>query len=156
MTADGSGLKQRLSTWLSQVTVIASDSLVERMRIEAPVGQPGGPEVGGSANRGELRRSLRSGPVTSTGDRFIGSFVAPVLQAATTDLGAAPHIIRATKPHGRLAYFSRSAGKVIVFGSPRHPAEVHHPGNVGSRWIEQGLTRWWSISVTDGMRLVRF
>jgi hypothetical protein len=155
VTASADGLRQRLSLWAGQFTVLALDATVERMRPEAPIAPAGDTETGGSPNRGELRRSLRAGPVIGSGDRFVGQFVAPVIQAATTNYGAAPHVIRATQPHGRLVFFSRNAGRVVMVGSPRHPGEVHHPGSVGTRWIDYGLQRWWPRSLADASHQVR-
>ncbi len=156
MTANADGLRQRLSTYAGNLVNQAVPILVEHMRTEAPIAPAGGPDLGGSTSRGELRRSLMAGPTQFGLDRSVGTFLAPVVQAATTDLGAAPHVIRATQPHGRLAFFSRRAGKVIIFGSPKHPAVVNHPGNAAQHWSLFGFQRWWGPSLAESSHQVVF
>lgn len=156
VSANADGLRHRLASWCNQFVPLALADTVERMRPEAPIAPAGGREVGGSATRGELRRSLRAGPVVSSGDRFVGQFQAPVIQAATTDMGAAPHIIRARKPGGVLVFFSQNAGRtVVVRGKGGAAAAVAHPGNPPRPWILPGLLRHWPNALAQASRQVR-
>ena len=55
----------------------------------------------------------------------------PVIQAATTDRGARPHIIRPRK--GKALRF-------VVDGRVVFARVVHHPGNRPSRWFSKVMT----------------
>jgi hypothetical protein len=78
------------------------------------------------------------------------------VQAATTDMGAAPHDITATKSHGMLVFWSQSEGKtVFVRGKGGAMAVVHHRGNPPRPWVLPGLLRWWGLSLAEASHQVR-
>lgn len=156
VSANADGLRRQINTWAGNLVPVALDDLADRMRPEAPIAPAGSEDAGGSRSRGELRRSIRSGPVQLGFDRMTGRLEAPVIQAATTDQGAAPHWITATQPHGKLVFFSRNAGRVVIIGSARNPGRVWHPGNAAQNWWTPGLLRHWPESLAVAMRSVPF
>lgn len=141
---------------MNAIVPAAVDQLADLMRPEAPIAKSGSPETGGSVSRGELRRSIRSGNTQLGLDRATGTLLAPVIQALTTDKGAAPHLIRATQPHGMLVFFSEKAGRVVYVGSRKSPGVVHHPGNAPMNWWLPGLQRHWPEALRLAVGRVTF
>ena len=119
MTADATQLRLALGRWALQVQDRAADVTVGLARYTGDVPN----------DTGELRGSIRKrGGTVDQGQRMRAQIEAPVIQAATTDKGARPHVIRPRRRGGVLAFNWPKAGGVVVL---RH---VNHPGNPPRPW----------------------
>ena len=80
---------------------------------------------------GEMVRAIRvtSGRISPTTWRVDAEV--PVIQAATTDRGASPHIIRPRRA---------KALRFVVDGRVVYARIVHHPGNAPSRWFSDVMS----------------
>lgn len=137
MPSDATILKARLRTWAARVTEDAGRRTTAHMvQHEAP------------RKTGELAHSGRQRPFRGSYSRFTTGVSFHVIQAATTDKGARPHVIR---PHRApaLVFYWPKAGRVV------HLRKVNHPGNKPQRWFAPGLRRWWPRDLRAAARARR-
>lgn len=80
----------------------------------------------------ELRDSIRATTVRSGATTFRTTFEAPVIQAATTNSGARPHVIR-PRSGKVLSFYWPKVGKRVAL------RYVNHPGNRGTHWWDKVL-----------------
>lgn len=80
---------------------------------------------------GVLDESIRVDAL-GAGPRYRIEAEAPVVQAATTNTGARPHVIRARRAK-TLAFYWPKAGRTV------YPAQVNHPGNRGTHWWDRTM-----------------
>lgn len=102
----------------------AADRLPERMVAEARRNVP--------VRNGKLRDSIKArgtlrGPVLTV------VVESPLVQAATTNSGARPHVI---VPRRRKALRFTVGGRVVF------ARLVHHPGNRGTHWFDKAMGQW--------------
>lgn len=135
MPSDATRLKAAVRTWAARVTEAAGQRTMEQMRQhEAP------------RKTGELARSAQVRPFRGSYSRFVTGVSFHVIQAATTDRGARPHVIRPRRPGGMLVFYWPKVGRVV------HLRKVNHPGNRPQRWFAAGLRRWWPRSLRQEAR----
>lgn len=137
MTSDATRLKNALRSWSHAVTVDANRRMGDYARQDAP------------RVTGELAESIGEVPVRSLEDRFVGGLIASVIQAATTDKGARPHVIRPRRRGGRLVFYWPKAGGTVAF------AKVNHPGNRGTGWWKATHERRWPRALRAAARARR-
>jgi hypothetical protein len=117
-------------------------------RRNAPVGREideHGRDVGES---GELRRSIKAGPVRRNGVRYEASFGSKLKYASYVNDGTRAHIIR-PRTKKALRFFDK--GKEVL------SAEVHHPGFRGAHFMERGLAeaeREWGEQAESDLRIL--
>lgn len=149
MPATAIRFQSRLRSWSVQVATEWGRELPAALRPLAPIGKA---TPTSTRPPGELRKSIMATPAIPTGSGARFHLRAPVIQAATTDKGARPHIIRARR------------AKVLRFYWPNGPAgagtyhfrHVNHPGNAAQNWWEPGLARIGSSTLRKAARRVRF
>lgn len=148
MGADASRLRAGLQVYAGHVTREWGSEMAEAMRPEAPISTP---TPTSTRAPGELRKSIRLDRVRPGATRFRARLVAPVIQAATTDKGAAPHVIRPRRA-GKLRFWwnGPQGAKVYYF------RKVNHPGNAAQNWWEPGLRRHAHRTLARAARRVRF
>lgn len=96
-----------------------------------------------------LRESIKGEPtIRVSGTRRTMRLVADVPQAATTDKGARPHIIRPKRANGLLVFYWPKVGQVVAF------PYVNHPGNAAHPWWEAVLTDAFKRALRDAARQV--
>lgn len=122
MAADVRGMKENALRRYGRIAEESAASLQATLRVDAP------------HKTYELRNSIkvearRSGP---TSWRIIAE--APVVQAATTNTGARPHIIRPRRAKVLSFYWPKAGRRVGL-------AFVNHPGNRGTHWWDKVLAR---------------
>jgi hypothetical protein len=122
MAADVSGLRAKALARYGRVAEESAQALQTNLRIDAP------------HKTYELRNSIevkarRSGPTSWT---IVAE--APVVQAATTNSGARPHIIRPRRAK-MLSFYWPKVGARVAFRF------VNHPGNRGTHWWDKVLDR---------------
>lgn len=118
MAADASGLKAKAGSRYARAADAVAREIQAELRVRAP------------HKSYELRnsitvRAIQSGPTT-----FRIVMDAPVIQAATTNSGARPHVIRARRAKMMRFYWPK-VGRVVYFRS------VNHPGNKGTGWWDK-------------------
>lgn len=122
MAADTSGLKAKARLRYARLAIEGARALESELRIEAP------------HRSYELRESIEVRSHHSGPGLFRIVAVAPVVQAATTNSGARPHVIRPRR------------GKVLSFHWPKAGGRVafryvNHPGNRGTHWWDKVIDR---------------
>lgn len=147
MPATAERFRTSLRSWAGRVVDEWVDELAEAMRPEAPIGTPSPTQT---RPPGELRASIRAEHRPHVlGNSFRGRLLAPVIQAATTDKGARPHIIRPVRAKTLRFYWPRT-------GQIEHRLVVHHPGNAPAPWWQEGLRRQAQPTLSRAARRVRF
>ena len=117
-TVDASGLRRAVATragFIAQRTAIDID---RELRVKARPHRKTG-EMEGAIKVTHQRLSPTTWRVTAA---------VPVIQAATTDRGARPHVIRPVKA---------KALRFVMDGRVVFARVVHHPGNKGSGWFRK-------------------
>lgn len=122
MAADASRLRRGIQQWAGRVMAQAAPETASEVRRHPRLPR----------DEGELERSVTAGPVLAAGSGHRFTLKAPVIQAATTDKGARPHVI--VPKRARVLRFP--AGGRIVFAR-----RVNHPGNPPRPW--------WADAVRD-------
>lgn len=125
------------------------DQLADAMRDEAPISTP---TPTSTRPPGELRQSIRSTRPVIGMSAFRFRLLAPVIQAATTDKGARPHVIRARRAKVLRFYWERGPAGPGIYRFPK----VNHPGNAPQDWWGPGLRRQAQPSLRRAARRVRF
>jgi hypothetical protein len=147
MPATAERFRTALRSWAGRVVDEWGDELAEAMRPEAPLGTPSPTQT---RPPGELRASIRSVRRSHLGGTAFRTTVeAPVIQAATTDKGARPHVIRPVRAT-RLRFYSPKAGAIVW------ARQVNHPGNAPAPWWQEGLRRQAQPTLSRAARRVRF
>jgi len=138
MITDPTKLQTGLRRWATTVSTNAASDTVKTTRKDpqVPRGQGGGRRRGPKLAN-SIRR--RSGPISA--GRFVEYVDAASIQAATTDKGARPHVIRARRRGGLLVFYWPKAGGVVAF------PKVNHPGNAPANWWRPVLERNWSAAL---------
>lgn len=134
MPSDASQLKRALTTWAAAVTDDAGHRVLPPVAAEAP------------RKTGQLGRSGRVEPVRLAGTRATTGVAFTVIQAATTDKGARPHVIRPRRPGGRLVFYWPKVGRTVSLPF------VNHPGNAPMRWFRPALVKHWPRALRDAAR----
>jgi hypothetical protein len=142
--ATAARLRQSLEQYADRVADEWAELLTEAVRPEAPKATP----TGDPRQRppGTLQRAIRHGPVQRLGTSRRFKLEAPGIEAATTDKGARPHVIR---PRG---------GGVLTFhsdGAVRFAKVVQHPGNVGTGWWAKAIQKHGPATLRQAGRRVR-
>lgn len=141
MTADATQLRNALQRWAADVQDTATETTAGLMRYTGDVPN----------DTGELRASIRKdGATVGLGQQYRSRIVAPVIQAATTDKGARPHVIRPRRRGGVLVFNWPKAGGTVVL---RH---VNHPGNPARPWWRAALDREYRQALKLAARAVPF
>lgn len=144
ITAPGK-LQDGVRRWAVTVATNAGTDTARDMRKDPQV--PQGDRTGGGRRRGRrLVNAIRSRPGPIRGDRIVSYVEAPVIQAATTDKGARPHVIRPRRRGGLLVFYWPKAGGVVAF------RKVNHPGNAPGNWWRPVLERNWSAALRRAAR----
>ena len=81
---------------------------------------------------GELFDSITASS-TLRGNSLVVVVESPLVQAATTNSGARPHVI--TPRRARVLRF-RTGGRVV------YARRVNHPGNAGTHWFDRAMAQW--------------
>lgn len=140
MTADASRLVAALETWGGNVQRQTAESTQALARFTGDV----------PIKTGQLRGAIRATQVTNEGSRYRFRMVAPVIQAATTDKGARPHVIRPRRRGGVLVFSWPKAGGTVFL---RH---VNHPGNPPGNWWRPLLEQTYQQGLRLAARSVPF
>lgn len=90
---------------------------------------------------GQLRTSITARS-TLRGPILTVIVESPLVQAATTNSGARPHVIVPRRA---------KALRFVVGGRTVYAKRVNHPGNKGSHWFDKTMNRW-SRAVADEFR----
>jgi hypothetical protein len=123
VTANTTELRKKVGRHYAVVANTAAAQLQEELKAAAPIAG------------GRLRQSIRTHVERPSEAVFRVVAEDPVIQAATTNTGARPHVIRPRRPGGVLSFYSqRSGGRVFT-------RVVHHPGNVGTHWWDRVIAR---------------
>lgn len=139
MSANADRLRTGLQLWAERVHRTAVESMPDKIRPAAPLGQP---DQLGRRAPGELRASIQTAQISGSGSRFSGHVLAPVIQATTTDKGSPPHVIRATRAP-RLVFYWPTTGRVMYLKS------VNHPGNAAQNWWHPALLLGWAEALRE-------
>lgn len=87
---------------------------------------------------GQLLESIKAN-ATLRGPVLTVVVSSPLVQAATTNTGARPHVI---VPRRRRTLRFRVGGRVV------YARRVNHPGNRGTHWFDRAMSQW-RRAVTD-------
>lgn len=140
MTADATRLRAALGRW--------HGSVQDRCQVVTPALIRATGDV--PVKDGELRASITADPVRRSGQSATLHMRAPVIQAATTDKGARPHVITPRRAGGLLVFHWPKAGRVV------HLRRVRHPGNPPDPWWEAALRKAWTQSLRLAARQTPF
>lgn len=143
MTADATRLKLDVIRHAANVHAAAVESMQDRMKGDAPVSTP---TETSTRPPGELRDSIAAVVTSPAGPTTLrGTVGSPVIQAATTDRGAKPHVIMPKR--ARVLRFFWPNGPVGP--GVYHLPIVNHPGNVGTNWWTNGIARHWPEALAE-------
>lgn len=137
-----------LKVWGRRVTDQWGSELADAMRPEAPLGKV----TPTSRAPGELRKSIDTEATIPTGGGYRFRLVAPVIQAATTDKGARPHVIRARNAPMLRFWWAKGPRGAGIY----HFLSVNHPGNAAQNWWAPGLARQGPPALRRAARRVPF
>lgn len=140
MSADASRLIAGLERWAGQTHSRAVEDVPQLIRQSGDVPR----------KDGELAAAIRSTPSLRAGSRFVARALAPVIQAATTDKGARPHVIVPRRPGGVLVFHWPKAGGTVYL------RRVHHPGNPPRPWWRKAVTDAYQRALRDAARSTPF
>lgn len=122
MAADTRGMKQKALARYGRAAEAGAAALQTELRARAP------------HKTYELRNSIRVSSRRTGATTFRITAESPVVQAATTNTGARPHVIRPRRAKVLSFYWPKVGQRVAL----RH---VNHPGNRGSRWWDRTIAR---------------
>lgn len=126
MAADTSGMKAKAMARYGLLAHEGGQALQAELRVRSP------------HKTYELRNSISVQTFRSGATSFRIVAEAPVVQAATTNTGARPHIIRPRRAKVLSFYWPKAGARVAL-------RFVNHPGNRGTHWWDKVMERRGSI-----------
>lgn len=138
MAVDVSQLEIGLQRFAAQTMTAAGPLTAEKVRADSRT--PRGDTL-------ELVGSIRSPGLTrASGVEYSSRVFSDVIQAATTDKGAMPHIIRPRRPGGLLVFNWPKAGGTVFL------RRVNHPGNRAQNWFEPAVRQAFAQALNQAAR----